>query len=248
MNNAEIVANSENIIKKLASYSYSQIFDIAPAERDLLGLHTQAPQIAEPLVGLLLCSVMFGNKQQAKDYANKIWQLGVTLSDSLEMLYADMLINIGEFDKAATLISARMDDMEKNLDLFYTAVVKYALCTGELYILNNLANYPEVFVQEPNLFYFAQKYFEGMPNKHFKAILKIIYDFTESILCTTEYLNHPDGGIQFCLYTSANAQENEKLQRIIAEKIEGYYTSMQETNNHEVHIRLENINLHPAWW
>lgn len=248
MGNTEIKTNAENIIKNLSTYSYSQIFEITPAERDLTNLHIQAPYIAEPLLGMMFCAVMLGNRQQAKDCANKIWNLGTTFSDALEMLYADMLINIGEFDKASTLIRARMDDVEKNLDLFYTAVVKYALCTGELYILNNLANYPEVYMTEPPLFYFAQRNFEGMANKHFKAILKIIYDNVDNILTTIEYLNHPDGGIQFCLYTSANLQENDRLQKIISEKIDGYYASMQENNSKEVYVRIENINLHPAWW
>ena len=196
MSDIEIKASAETIIKNLASYSYSQIFDITPAERDLVGLHIQAPLVVEPLIGLMFCSIMLGNKQQAVDYAHKIWNISATLSDSLEMLYADMLINIGEFEKAEALISARMDDMEKNLDLFYSTVVKYALCTGELYILNNLSEYPEVYMTEPALFYFAQRNYEGMPLKHYKAILKIIYDTLGNTLCTTEYKIDSESNIQ----------------------------------------------------
>ena len=135
MSDIETKTNAENIIKNLATYSYSQIFDIAPAERDLLGMHIQYPNLVEPLIGLLFCSVMLGKKQQAKEYALKIWNLGASLNDSLEMLYSDMLINIGEFEKAATLISARMDDMENNLNLFYMTVIKYALYT--LFLVNH---------------------------------------------------------------------------------------------------------------
>ncbi len=248
MSDIEIKASAETIIKNLVSYSYSQIFDITPAERDLVNLHVQAPSVAEPLIGLMFCSVMLGNKQQAKEYAGKIWNLNNTLSDSLEMLYADMLLNIGEFEKAESLISARMDDMEKNLDLFYSTVVKYALCTGELYILNNLADYPEVYITEPALFYFAQRNYEGMPLKHYKAVLKIIYDTLDNTLCTTEYKVTSEGNIQLYLYTSADAMENSRLQRDLNEKIDGYYASMQEKNSNELFIRIENINLHPAWW
>ena len=117
-----------------------------------------------------------------------------------------------------------------------------------LYILNNLAKDPENYASDPLLFNFAENNYDGMPNKHYKAILKIIYDTVGNILCTTEYLNHPDGGIQLCLYTSANTEENLRLQGIIFEKINGYYASMQESNSKSVYVRLENINLHPAWW
>ena len=248
MSDIETKTNAENIIKNLATYSYSQIFDIAPAERDLLGMHIQYPNLVEPLIGLLFCSVMLGKKQQAKEYALKIWNLGASLNDSLEMLYSDMLINIGEFEKAATLISARMDDMENNLNLFYMTVIKYALYTGELYILNNLANYPEVYITDTNLFYFAQRHFEGMPNTLYKGVLQIIYDTLGDLLCTTEYMKYADGGIQFCLYTSADVIENNKLHKILTDKINAYYTSMHEKVNQEIHFTIENINLHPAWW
>ena len=137
---------------------------------------------------------------------------------------------------------------KKNLDLFYSTVVKYALCTGELYILNNLSEYPEVYMTEPALFYFAQRNYEGMPLKHYKAVLKIIYDTLGNTLCTTEYKIDSENNIQLCLYTSADALENSRLQKSISEKIKGYYASMQEDNGNELCIRIENINLHPAWW
>ena len=155
MDNTEIKKNAENIIKKLTSYSYSQIFDITPAERDLVNMHIQAPYAAEPLLGMMFCSVMLGNKQQAKDYGLKLWNLDDSLPTPLEMLYADMLLNIGELEKASKLISSRMNDMEKNLNIFFSTIVKYALCSGELYILNNLAKDPDVYASNPPLFYFA---------------------------------------------------------------------------------------------
>lgn len=248
MNDIEIKAQAEKIIKELAGLPYSDIFQISPAERDLTKLHMQSPYLAEPLLGMLFSALMLGNKNHAVDLADKIWNIKANLPDALELLYADCLINIGEFEKAKSLISARMNDIEKNLNLFYSVVVKYALCTGELYILKNLAKYPEVYLSEPALFNFAEQYCEGMPNKHYKALLKIIYNSVGSILCCVEYLNHPDGGIQLCLYTSANAEENIKIQNNIFERFDGYFSSMQEINTKDLYIRIDNINLHPAWW
>lgn len=248
MSNFEVEDKSVEIIKNLIAIPYSQIFDIAPAERDLTNLHTQYPNEISPLIGMMFCAIMLGNKAKAVEYGNEIWNIGVDTADNLEMLYADCLLNIGDFEKARVLISARMDNVEENIDLFYNTVIKYALCTGDLYIMKNLAQDPEIFMSDPYLFRFAEMNCEGVPNKHYKAILRIIYDTLNNSLCTVEYLNHPDGGLQLCLYTSANMEENAKLQDIIFEKINGYYASMQEENPKNVYVRLENVNLHPAWW
>ena len=248
MSDIEIKTKAGEIIKNLVTLPYCEIFQISPAERDLINLHIQAPHLVEPLLGMMFTAIMLGNKRSAVDAANKIWNIGGELPDELEMLFSDCLVNVGEFEKAKTLINSRMEDVKKNLGLFYSTVVKYALCTGELYVLNNLAKYPEVYVSEPALFNFAERYFEGMANKHYNAVLKIIYDNVSDILCAVEYLNHPDGGIQLCLYTSANGEENAKIQNIIFNKIDGYFASMQENNKKDIYVRLENVNLHPAWW
>lgn len=248
MSDIEAKNQASEIIKKLVVLPYSQIFDIAPLERDLSNIHEQNPNIAEALIGMMFCAIMQGNKQKAIELANKIWNIGVNVIDELEMLYTDCLINIGEFEKARILITNRMNDVEKNLNLFYNAVVKFAICTGELYILTNLAKYPEVYITEPPLFDFAEKYSDGINNKHYSAILKIINDTIGNFVCTTEYMIHDYGDIQLCLYTSLGNEENSKLQNIIFEKIKGYYISMQEVAKKNIFIRIENINLHPAWW
>ena len=248
MNELETKEKSLEIIKKLISFSYSQLFDIAPLERDLTNLHLHCPQIAEPLIGMMFCAIMLGKKSDAITCANKLQNFKIEVTDSLEMLYIDCLIGIGEFEKARVLISARMDNVEQNLDLFYSVVVKYALYTGDLYILANLAKYPEVYDEDPLLFDFAQKYCDGINNKHYNAILKIIYDTVGNIICSKEYLLHDDGNIQLCLYTTANIEDNLKFQDLIFNKIDGYYTSMQEEVKREVFIRLDNVNLHPSWW
>ncbi len=248
MNDIEAKEKVLEIIKQLITFSYSQIFDISPLERDLSIIHMNNPNIAEPLIGMMFCAIMLGKKDQAIDCGNKAWNIKNNLPDNIEMLYADCLINVGEFEKARILISAKMDNLEENLDLFFNTVVKYALYTGELYILDNLAKYPEIYMSEPLLFDFAKKYYTGINNKHYHAILKIINDTVGKSVCSVEYLLHNDGNIQLCLYTSSSIEENNKNQDIIFEKIDGYYLSMQEKIKREIFIRLDNINIHPQWW
>ena len=248
MNDIEIKENAINIIKNLVQLSYSQIFEISPLERELINLHMQNKNVPEPIIGMMFCAIMLGNKSQAIEYGNKIWNIRQNLDDEIEMLYADCLINVNDFEKAQILISIKMNDLEKNLDLFYSTVVKYALYTGDLYILNNLAQYPQIYVSDVLLFEFAKKYYSGMYNKHYLAILKIINDTIGYSVCTTEYLIHDNGSIQLCLYTSENTEDNLKKQDLIFEKIKSYYLSMQENPAEDIFIRVENIKLHPSWW
>ena len=51
----------------------------------------------------------------------------INFPDNLEMLYADCLINVGEFEKAQTLISSRMEDVEENLETFYNNIITFIL-------------------------------------------------------------------------------------------------------------------------
>lgn len=248
MTEIDVKKKTEEIIKKLVKLPYSEIFQISPIERDLTNLHLEHPSIPEPLLGMMFCSIMLGNKQNAINVANKIWNTESKLPDVLEMLYSDCLINIGEFEKAQILINSKMDNVQKYLNIFYGTLVKYALFTGNIYILNNLANDPEIYITEPPLFDFAAKYYEGINNKHYNAILKIIYDTVGAFICTMEYLINTEGTMQLCLYTTANTEENTNLQKLIYEKINGYYLSMQEDTRNDISVRLQNINLHPAWW
>ena len=247
MNEAEIKNKSIEMLENLVGIPYSEIFQISPAQRDFLNMHIQAPNLPEPLIGLVFSTLMLGNKIQAKDYANRLWNIGGELSNSLEMLYTDCLVNLGEFEKVKIILQDKMNDIEKNLEDYFTVLAKYCLYTGEFYILDNLAKNPKIYMAEPPLFDFSQKHSSGMPNKHYCTILKIIYEVLGDNLCTVEYMNHPMG-IQMCLYTPLNADENAKAQSIILEKIRGYYISMQEEYQQEVFVRIENINLHPSWW
>ena len=248
MNDVEIKKDAIELIKKLVLLPYSQIFEISPIEQELINLHSQDQNIAEPLIGMMFCAIMSGNKSKAIEYGNKIWNIKQELDDEIEMLYTDCLINVNNFEKAEFLISNKMNDVKKNLELFYTTVVKYALYTGNLYILTNLAKNPEIYISDLPLFDFAKKYYTGMNNKHYIAILKIIGNTISKSLCTTEYSINENGSIQFHLYTSDDAQENLKKQNIILKKINGYYLSMQETPLQDISISIQNIKLHPSWW
>ena len=247
MSDMEIKEKSIKMIEDLVKLPYSEIFQISPIQRDLLNMHMQAPQLIEPLIGLTFCSIMLGYSNQARDYVNKAWNIGGQLPDMLEMFYTDCLLNLKEFEKAKLILQDKMADPEKNLRGFFNVVAKYSLYTGELYILDNISQDEDIYLTEPALFNFAKKYSSGLNNKHYHTVLNIIYEVLGEKLCVLEYMNH-DSGIQMCLYTSLNAEENIKAQRIILEKINGYYLSMQEQYEQDVFIRLENVNLHPAWW
>ena len=65
MNDINVKENAINIIKNLVQLAYSQIFEISPLERELTNLHLQNQNVAEPLIGMMFCEIMLGNKSQA---------------------------------------------------------------------------------------------------------------------------------------------------------------------------------------
>ncbi len=247
MEQPEIRQQTQAIINELLTYSSAQIFDIAPAEQKLKNLSQQAPEAIEPLIGLILANIMLGNRKIALELSDKVWQIGGELSDFFERIYADNLINLGDADRANILLADRFGYLQPNLKEFYAVLVRCALLTGKLSILKEMADYEGIYDREPVLFDFASSHAFNFSLKDYRAVLQILQDNLADCLCAFDYNLYPYQGLQLLYYTSLEPAQNEERTRLIKQKMEGYFLSMQQPEIEDLFFNLLNIKQHPIW-
>ncbi len=247
MEHQEAKQQARAIINDLLTYSFAEVFDIAPAEQKLKALYQQAPEAIEPLIGLVLANIMLGNRSTALGLSDKIWQMGGELSSFFELIYADCLINLGDAERAGILLADRFGYLQDNLEHFYPVLVRYALLTGKLAVLKEIGDYPNMYEQEPVLFNFANDHAFDLSLKDYRAVLQILKDNLSDCLCAFEYRMYPYQGLELLWYTSLDVPQNEARLRVIQQKMDGYFASMHQPPLKDLMIKLPNIKLHPAW-
>ena len=246
MEQADVRKHARALIDELLKYSCAQIFDIAPTEQKLKKLQQAQPELIEPLIGLMLAAIMQGNLLMAFRLSEHIWQMGGRLSLFFELLYADCLLNIGEVSRAEILLSDRLSNIGPNLDVFYMVMVKYALLSGKLALLQQIGDYPNIYEQEKVLFDFAKAHALNSTAKDFRAIMSILRDNLKDVLCAVEYVMYSDG-LELVFYTNTNTDQNKALTDQITEKINGYFLSIQKPPFRDFYFKILNIKLHDAW-
>lgn len=247
MEHDEVKTQARALINELISYPFSQTFDILPIEQKLKSLYQQAPDAIEPLIGLMFVNIMLGNRPTALGLSDKIWSIGGNLSPFFELLYSDCLLNLAEVEKAGILLADRLDNIGENLQHFYMVMVKYALLSGQLALLQKIGGYPEIYQTEPELFRFADNHALNLSVKDYRAVLKIIMDNIGSKLCAWEYNMYAGDGIELIFYTTDDLQQNEALKEPLFEKLDGYFLSMQQPPIEDLFLEFTNITWHPAW-
>ena len=247
MEQSEVKQQARSFIDELLTYSYAQIFDILPTEKKLQELHEQSPNSIEVLIGLMFAAIMLGKRQEALDISDKIWTIGGELSDFFELIYTNNLLNLGEIERARIILEARLANIGDNLQNFYMVMTKYALLSGRLTLLQQISDYPNMYERESDLFDFAESHALNFSIKDYRAIIRIILDNLKDVLCAWEYNMYLHEGIELVFYTSLDIPQNEKLQEQLFEKINGYFTSMEQPPLEDLFLLLQNIKLHPAW-
>ncbi len=247
MENSEIKKQAYEILTELLHYSFSQIFDIAPAEQKLKNLLQENPSSIEVLIGLVFCNIMLGKPKEARELSDKTWNIGGELSPTFELVYTDCLLNLGLVEKAGILLESRLQNIGDNIKYFYMVMVKYALLSGDLALLQNIGEYPGMYDREPTLFNFANEHAFNMTSKDYKAVIRTILESTKDILCAVEYGMFDNEGIELMLYTTESNEQNEKLEEQLFEKLDGYFLSVQKEPFHDLFIEMSNIKLHTPW-
>ena len=247
MDNEDYKKQAREIINELLGYSYSQIFDIAPAEQKLKDLQSLYPNSIEVLIGLMLAAIMLGNRQSALELSDKIWNIGGEISDFFELIYTDCLLNLTEVKKAGILLQSRLANIAANLEFFYMPMAKYSLLSTNLNIISQISQYPNVDELEFPLFDFANNHAFDATSKDFAAMMTVLMNEAKNNICAFDYNLVNGYFVELIFFTDLDIEQNQNLLKKIDEKINGYFLSMNRERMDDIGFKLLNIKNHLPW-
>ena len=246
MENSPIEEKVKSLLKEIMAMPFSETIAIIEAERQLKVLYQQDPTSISILIALLFCNLEQGKREIALGLSNRIWREGGELSDFFELVYTDCLLNLGEIEKAYDLLQPHLQNPQENIDYFYMVLVKYALMSGDLYLLMQLGEYPDVYQWEPELFDFAKNNALNASAQSYRALLNIIHSTIKQFMCAFEYALYDDG-IELLFYTNVSAEQNDNWQQVLSEKTDAYFEENELAEIDGLSVSFLNINEHPAW-
>lgn len=122
---------------------------------------------------------------------------------------------------AKILLSPRIEQLKDNIVFFYPSLVKYAVMTGDIPLLEQLGAFADVTAGDEVLYDFADLYESGNRREHFKNIQKLILEHSREYLSSYEYELYDDRGfpeLQIVLYVNYDNQFCSKMQQNITAK------------------------------
>lgn len=212
-NNDEFIRQTNEFIRHhqlLNNLHYNQLEEISNLEKQIYATLKQNTENVIGLIVLMQEQIMVGNQSRAKALAYKIWEIGGKLTPLAENIYICNLINVGLLEMAGILLKTRIDNMSDNFENFYSTILKYAIASGDMFLLEKITklalNQPERqkivdFINvNKNLNYVS----------HFQNIQKLIYDNTKDFVLSYEFNLYNDRGftdLEIVLYVNNDIQD-----------------------------------------
>ncbi len=239
----------EPLMDELFAIDYGDSDAIIVVEQKIYNALQQNPAQIEGLITLMLAQTMLGNRDKAKALANKIWEIGGELPRFFELIFVANLLNLGLLDMASVLLKPRFERLLENAGYFYPVMIKFALMTGNISLLQRLEAFPDS-EDDRLLFELIDVYEEGKFTDQFKNIQKLVLENAGNFLCAYEYNLYDDRGfpeIEIELYVNLDSSSCDRLEKILLTKIDAFWrsTGNEPLNNYTVSVL--NIKAHSAW-
>ncbi len=234
---------------ELFAIDYGDHDAIIVVEQKIYNTLQQNPSQIEGLITLMLAQTMLGNRDKAKALANKIWEIGGELPHFFELIFVANLLNLGLLDMASVLLKPRFEKLLENAGYFYPVMIKFALMTGNIFLLQRLEAFPDS-EDDRLLFELADAYEEGKFADQFKNIQKLVLENAGNFLCAYEYNLYDDRGfpeIEIELYVNLDNSSCDQLEKVLLNKIDAFWRSTGNESLNNYNVSVLNIKAHSAW-
>lgn len=233
---------------QLMNTPYSQINIISEIEHSLYSEMSKNSEDNLILIALMQIQTMLGNHEKSKAFAYKIWEKGNQLAKMEEYYYINNLMNLGLLDMASVLLKPKFANLMENIELYYPLMIKIAVMTGNVTLIDRLSSNPLFSNEEELLKGIVSKYKNYNYIEHFKAVQKIILEQIPENLCAYEFDVVSDilDEMRISVYLTGDNDTKERLKREIEERLSAYYTSanIEKLSNYSWDIK--HISEHPA--
>lgn len=221
-----------------------QIKDI---EKRILHGTSQFPNDLLGLVAFLLSQIMLGEKAKAVTIAKKIWEIGGKISPADEVLYTDCLINLGLKEMAEILLKPRYEKFDENFEYFSDVMEKFALQQGDTLRLAKINAVASTEDKNYELSEILSTYQQLDMEDCFTNTMKIIFEHSYKHALAYEYVFYSDRGfaeVEVVIYTNQDAENGQKFENYINQKIDAYYTSINKKRLNNIFVSVLMISEH----
>lgn len=135
------LASYKNVWEYLQTLEYQDEEGIRFLEEQLYNLLQALPEDSNLLALLMHEQIMNDRGSRARSIAGKIWETGGALAPEIEVMYIDDLINLGLDDMAGAALAPYISDLENSLKSHGRLLLKYALFSGKMTLLERLMAY-----------------------------------------------------------------------------------------------------------
>ena len=239
----------EDILSNLFVLPFGDTAAIVEQEQQIYKLLAAQPGRIEGMITLMFEQIMVGSNSKARSLAYQIWDTGGVLSPFFELVYIENLLSLGLIDMATILLKPKFESLRENLEDFYCVMLKFAVMTGNIPLLERLGEY-EQDRDDELLFDFAAVYAAENLTEPFKNLQRLIWEQTSKYLCAYEYSLYDDKGypeLEVEIYVNFDRQYIEKMQTNLEAKIDAYWASSGHQRLDNFVVRVDNIKNHPAW-
>ena len=238
----------KNVFEYIQTLEYKNEEGIQFLEQQLYNLLQKQPEDINLLSLLLHEQIMHNRGTRARSIAYKIWESGGSLDADLEQMYIDDLMNLCLPDMAGAALAPYIADLENSLVNYGNLIVKYAVLSGNMALLERLLVYLPETKENNILRNWLSLSQELHADNHIPQIMTNILNNVREALMGFSYnlfmdRNFPD--IEFVFYVDESITDYTEMREKIHLQISSYCAAHKFQELENLSVVLYPLTRHP---
>ena len=232
-----------SLFNHLSNVNYGYNIEIVEIEKEISRYLEIDPKNLWGNVVHMHCFIMMGNITKSKEIAQKIWEIGGSLSIQEEKVYINNLLNLGLLDMAKILLSDKINHLSVYLESFKDEILKYLLITGDFGSFDRLSE----IIPDSDLVATVAVYNHLSLGKHFAAIQKIVLSTVSDGLCLYEYKTFTDRGfpeVELMIYLNKEQEVAKDMQKSMDKKIDAFWLTSGANRLNNLIVTINHVSKH----
>ena len=240
----------DNLYQQVQNLHCNNITEIMKTGATVDKMLMQYRENVELLILQVHLEILNSREQRARAVAARVWEMGGNISPLFEKMYLDDLLNLGLLEMAMLLIKPRFENLKENIRAFQLEMIKFALMTGSIPLLNKIITAAPAEPLYQALGQFAETYTLKDYEEHFKNIQRIVAETFGKEICAYDYNIYTDRGftdLEIVLYFSNYNLELKKYRTLLETRIDGYFLTANAKRIYNLSFNCLNIKDHPPF-
>jgi len=220
----------DKALEYIKTLEYGNEQNIVFLERQLYELLQTLNDDTNLLVLLMHEQIMHNRGARARSIANKIWEIGGAVTPTSEVIYIDNLMNLGLSEMAGAALAPYIADIGTSVQTQSFLLVKYALYSGNMVLLDRLLDYLPA-TEEYNILRDLIILFDELNvSTHLPAIMEKLFAKLQNSMLGFSFNLFSDREIpdvEFVFYVDDSVSDCEELRQSLDIVISSYCAAHQ---------------------